>query len=447
MGTPFSSAVRAGYVVVLFLCSCAPSTAPKRAGGFSDPGAATDPRAAALGEADFHERQAAAAMAAHAYEHARAAAHACVQIRERWNGPSHADTLRAWNALADALEKQSRWKDAEDALLRALSGHEATGGGPQVSIGLLQRLDGLAAKRQAHGVAAERLLRALALREKFQGPLHPDTRGARIALIHRLLDACQTAQAEVQLRRAETDEAGAVDKPDLVPVLRAQARAKQIRGDDAAANRDLERAVMLLERDASRAATLVNVLLALAAAHRHADPAAARKTQERALAVAEQQLPADAAERHNAVLALGATHHEAGSDAAARAIYERGGVPVRLRPVSTGQRAQPKPPPHCQAVGRPGYVANAASVVSQMAAPFRRCYNAALQVDPNVEGSLRITATVGAQGEVLRATATTRGSLPRATIDCVLDVAFAATFSAPEGGAATIVIPVTFVAQ
>ncbi len=48
-----------------------------------------------------------------------------------------------------------------------------------------------------------------------------------------------------------------------------------------------------------------------------------------------------------------------------------------------------------------GSVSNAPSVVAGMAAGFRRCYNKGLQEDPNMKGSVRVTAKIGPNGEVL----------------------------------------------
>jgi hypothetical protein len=54
----------------------------------------------------------------------------------------------------------------------------------------------------------------------------------------------------------------------------------------------------------------------------------------------------------------------------------------------------------------------------------------------------------GAAGEVLYASAPlAQSGLSETLAACVMDRVFAATFARPEGGAATIVIPVTFVSQ
>jgi hypothetical protein len=82
-----------------------------------------------------------------------------------------------------------------------------------------------------------------------------------------------------------------------------------------------------------------------------------------------------------------------------------------------------------------------------MAAGFRRCYNQGLAENPNMSGSVRITAKIGPNGEVLGASPSGGGGLSGTVISCVTSRVASAQFSPPEGGGATLVIPVTFVAQ
>jgi hypothetical protein len=93
-----------------------------------------------------------------------------------------------------------------------------------------------------------------------------------------------------------------------------------------------------------------------------------------------------------------------------------------------------------------GAVANASGVVAGMQAGFRRCYNKGLQEDPNMKGTVRITARIGPNGEVLSASPSGSG-LSGTVMSCVAARVSSAQFAAPEGGGATIVIPVTFVSQ
>ena len=93
-----------------------------------------------------------------------------------------------------------------------------------------------------------------------------------------------------------------------------------------------------------------------------------------------------------------------------------------------------------------GSVANASAVVAGMAAGFRRCYNNGLKEDPNMKGTVRVTARIGPNGEVLSASAS-GGGLSGSVISCVQARVASASFAPPEGGGATIVIPVTFISQ
>jgi hypothetical protein len=93
-----------------------------------------------------------------------------------------------------------------------------------------------------------------------------------------------------------------------------------------------------------------------------------------------------------------------------------------------------------------GAVANASSVVAGMQAGFRRCYQKGLAEDPNMKGSVRITARIGPNGEVQSVNPSGSG-LSGTVISCVAARVSSATFAPPEGGGATVVIPVTFVSQ
>jgi TonB family protein len=91
-----------------------------------------------------------------------------------------------------------------------------------------------------------------------------------------------------------------------------------------------------------------------------------------------------------------------------------------------------------------GSASNAARVVAAMRPDFKACYQAALAEDRNVEGSVRILIKVAADGSVSNVTPTPR-SLPQGVVDCVLRRAYQAKFDPPEGGAAVIAVPITFV--
>jgi hypothetical protein len=119
-------------------------------------------------------------------------------------------------------------------------------------------------------------------------------------------------------------------------------------------------------------------------------------------------------------------------------------------PATAGSAQKVKGPVGSASVGGAsvsgGSVANASSVVAGMAAGFRRCYNNGLKEDPNMKGTVRITARIGPNGEVLSASASGSG-LSGSVIGCVQARVASAQFSPPEGGGATIVIPVSFISQ
>ncbi|MEB2311567.1 MAG: AgmX/PglI C-terminal domain-containing protein [Sorangiineae bacterium] len=94
-----------------------------------------------------------------------------------------------------------------------------------------------------------------------------------------------------------------------------------------------------------------------------------------------------------------------------------------------------------------GTVSNASRVVAGMRAGFRSCYNQGLAQNPDAQGSIRLTIRVGPGGEVQGVSASASGNLPPSVVGCVQSRASAAQFAPPEGGAAVVVVPVTFVKQ
>jgi len=94
-----------------------------------------------------------------------------------------------------------------------------------------------------------------------------------------------------------------------------------------------------------------------------------------------------------------------------------------------------------------GNISNAAKVVAAMRAAFRACYQKGLDQNPDSQGSIKMAIKVGPGGEVSGVSATPSGNLPPSVIDCVTARARRAQFDPPEGGAATVQVPVTFVKQ
>jgi hypothetical protein len=94
-----------------------------------------------------------------------------------------------------------------------------------------------------------------------------------------------------------------------------------------------------------------------------------------------------------------------------------------------------------------GSVDNASRIVAGMRAGFRRCFQRALEQNPDIGGSIRLTLTVGPGGEVSGVSASQSGNLPSTVVSCVKSRARAAQFSPPAGGSAVVEVPVTFVKQ
>ena len=94
-----------------------------------------------------------------------------------------------------------------------------------------------------------------------------------------------------------------------------------------------------------------------------------------------------------------------------------------------------------------GQVSNAQSVVSRMGAAFRRCYTNGLNSDPNMSGKVTLTARIGPNGEVQSVSVSTSGTISGDVAQCIANRLRSAQFDPPEGGTATISIPVTLIPQ
>lgn len=121
--------------------------------------------------------------------------------------------------------------------------------------------------------------------------------------------------------------------------------------------------------------------------------------------------------------------------------------PAAVAAVDSARAALSGPPSGKVAVGEAsvagGTVADASAVVAGMAPGFRRCFIKGLKEDPTMTGTVRITAKIGKNGEVLAASPSGGGTLSSAVTECVAARVASAQFSAPAGGLATIVIPVS----
>jgi hypothetical protein len=120
-------------------------------------------------------------------------------------------------------------------------------------------------------------------------------------------------------------------------------------------------------------------------------------------------------------------------------------------PGGAGQAAVVKGPQGNANVGsaeiRGGSVSNAERVVAGMKAGFRACYNRGLASNPDLQGSVKITAKIGPNGEVISATPAGGAGLGDEVVQCLVRRVQSANFNPPEGGGASIVIPITFALQ
>jgi hypothetical protein len=120
-------------------------------------------------------------------------------------------------------------------------------------------------------------------------------------------------------------------------------------------------------------------------------------------------------------------------------------------PSGTGATGPVKGPTASAIPGPPSIVGSAlpgaASVVAAMSPGFRRCYQRGLLEDATMRGSVRIAARIGPNGEVQAATPSGGAGLSSGVVACVAARVSSAQFDRPEGGFATVIIPVTFLPQ
>jgi hypothetical protein len=138
---------------------------------------------------------------------------------------------------------------------------------------------------------------------------------------------------------------------------------------------------------------------------------------------------------------------EAGGGGGLASIGNTGGTAPATAGSASKAVAGPKGNVSASAGVSGGTVNNAQRVVSGMSAGFRACYNRGLQSNPEMSGSVKVTARIGPNGEVQSVTATPGGSISGDVASCIASRVRSAQFDPPEGGAATISIPVTLVTQ
>lgn len=89
-----------------------------------------------------------------------------------------------------------------------------------------------------------------------------------------------------------------------------------------------------------------------------------------------------------------------------------------------------------------GNIVNASAVVARMRGRFRACYQAGLERDPTLQGSVSLVAKVGQSGEVVSVSG--GGGGLGAIVPCLKAVVRSGGFSPPEGGMGLVSISIIF---
>jgi hypothetical protein len=93
-----------------------------------------------------------------------------------------------------------------------------------------------------------------------------------------------------------------------------------------------------------------------------------------------------------------------------------------------------------------GVVPDAGRVVGGLRGAMRNCYRHGLEEDMNMRGSARAVLSVGPAGEV-RSVQMTSSGLSSKMSGCLKGVMMGAQFGPPQGGGATVVVPMSFLPQ
>jgi hypothetical protein len=137
-------------------------------------------------------------------------------------------------------------------------------------------------------------------------------------------------------------------------------------------------------------------------------------------------------ERGRGLGAVADTHADARQGDSGRAVEVKKPIPsIGVSPPSVGG----------------GELPDAARVVAGMQAGLRACYKRGLDENPTMQGSVRVTAQVGPNGEVRSASPSGGDGLSSGVISCVVGRVKGAQFGSPPSGGATVVIPMVFRVQ
>jgi hypothetical protein len=128
-----------------------------------------------------------------------------------------------------------------------------------------------------------------------------------------------------------------------------------------------------------------------------------------------------------------------GDRRADRDTQDRAGTSVEVKkPVASAQVSPPV------VTGNP--VPDAPRVIAGLRGALRNCYKRTLDEDPGARGSVRVTLQITPNGEG-RVTQAVPSGLPQGMVSCVTRVMGGAQFDPPQGGGATLVVPMSFFPQ
>jgi hypothetical protein len=377
-------------------------------------------------------------------------------------GSTHPDTLRAADLYATTRLLLNRYEDADALLMRALAGCEATAGRDSLLVAeRLDRLAEIALYRGKPNLAKQRLTRAVLIRGARLGPTHIEVARTLLAFGKAALRACDETEAETAFRRALViyEQHGGPESADTAQPLLELAEARWQAKDDTGSEQYVRRALAVLElHEGTHAAALVRALGVLATKLKErGDRAGAEANAERALAIAERRLRATDQDLAIAADVVAELYREQGDAVAADALLRRLRLVERMLPPGTTSSPTPStlklagskesgarcaPPADAN-----GEVGGAARVVTSLAPAFRACYNALLRKDPDAAGWVRMTAKIGPEGDVLTVRTLEPASFAEELVTCPMQRLLEAKFRPPDGGGATIVVPVTFVVK
>lgn len=91
-----------------------------------------------------------------------------------------------------------------------------------------------------------------------------------------------------------------------------------------------------------------------------------------------------------------------------------------------------------------GPVGDVDRVIATLRPKFKACYQTALNVDPNADGSVSLLTRISPDGRVVDVSTPDKTSMPPALVECLAGVVRGATFPAPGGTGSVLRVPVTF---